>query len=78
MINIEISRVNINLGIRRIMKAAKRLPLSAPPTDKVQKKMSSAQGVGREGPDYPRDSAEAVSHSESAPKRKAEVNDYLP
>ena len=40
--------------------------------------MSSAQGVGHEEPDYPRGSKEAVSRSESAPKRKAAANDYLP
>ena len=55
-----------------------RLPLPAPTTDKVQKKMSSAQGVGHEEPDYPRGSEEAVSRSESAPQRDAAAIDYLP
>ena len=64
--------------MRRIIKAAKRLPLSAPPTDNVQKKMPAAQGVGHEEPDYTRGSKEAVSRSESAPQRVAAVNDYLP
>ena len=52
------------------------IPLSAPPTEKVQKKMSVAQGVGLEEPDYPCGSEEAVSRSESAPQRDAAANDY--
>jgi hypothetical protein len=45
-------------------------------TEKVQKKMSVAQGVGLKEPDYPCGSEESVSRSESAPQRDAAANDY--
>ena len=53
-----------------------RLPFSAPTTEKVQKKMSVAQGVGLKEPDYPCDSEESVSRSESDPQRDAAASDY--
>ena len=51
-------------------------PLSALATEKVQKKMSVAQGVGLKEADYPCVSEESVSRSESAPQRDAAANDY--
>ena len=51
-------------------------PLSAPATEKVQKKMSVAQGVGLKEPDYPCVSEDAVSRSESAPQRDAAASDH--